>query len=133
MKRTLARSNVVIVMTNTSPSADGWWKCSAFCIEPPKRTEASPPSGPRSSQRALTVKRMGWTLCCDRSVMTESPRLTKLSLAAVLVGALALHVGASGTTNGQWRMYSADNAATKYSPLDQINKANVGRLKVAWR
>jgi quinoprotein glucose dehydrogenase len=30
-------------------------------------------------------------------------------------------------------MYSADNAATKYSPLDQINRANVGTLKVAWR
>ena len=30
-------------------------------------------------------------------------------------------------------MYSADNAATKYSPLDQINRANVGKLKVAWR
>ena len=29
--------------------------------------------------------------------------------------------------------YSAHNAATKYSPLDQINRANVGKLKVAWR
>ena len=38
-----------------------------------------------------------------------------------------------GTNDGQWRMYSADNAATKYSPLDQINRANVGKLKVAWR
>jgi glucose dehydrogenase len=33
----------------------------------------------------------------------------------------------------EWRFYSGDNAATKYSPLDQINKGNVGTLKIAWR
>ena len=65
--------------------------------------------------------------------MTESHRLTRTAVAAALVGALALQGVASGASDGQWRMYSADNAATKYSPLDQINKANVGRLKVAWR
>jgi quinoprotein glucose dehydrogenase len=35
--------------------------------------------------------------------------------------------------NSEWRYYSADNAATKYAPLDQINKDNVGQLRVAWR
>lgn len=34
---------------------------------------------------------------------------------------------------GQWRFYSGDNASTKYSPLDQINKSNVANLKIAWR
>ena len=33
----------------------------------------------------------------------------------------------------EWRFYSGDNGATKYSPLDQINKANVSTLKLAWR
>src|SRR5436309_1606024 len=35
--------------------------------------------------------------------------------------------------NVEWRYYSGDNRATKYSPLDQINKDNVSKLRVAWR
>ena len=33
---------------------------------------------------------------------------------------------------GEWRYYGADNAQTKYSPLDQINQQNVKQLKIAW-
>ncbi len=33
----------------------------------------------------------------------------------------------------EWRYYSGDNGATKYSPLDQINTSNVAALKIAWR
>ena len=33
----------------------------------------------------------------------------------------------------EWRHYSGDNGATKYSPLEQINQSNVAALKVAWR
>ena len=65
--------------------------------------------------------------------MTASRRLGGMCAAAALVGAIAVQALSSGTNDGQWRMYSADNAATKYSPLDQINRANVGTLKVAWR
>jgi quinoprotein glucose dehydrogenase len=36
-------------------------------------------------------------------------------------------------TAGEWRDYAADKGFTKYSPLDQINKNNVGRLRIAWR
>jgi glucose dehydrogenase len=39
----------------------------------------------------------------------------------------------SGTENGEWRHYSGDLRATKYSPLDQIDRDNVARLKIAWR
>src|SRR5215510_13161386 len=39
----------------------------------------------------------------------------------------------AGTANGEWRFYSGDNGSKKYSPLDQINKDNVTRLKIAWR
>src|SRR5689334_20129225 len=35
--------------------------------------------------------------------------------------------------NVEWRYHSADNRASKYSPLDQINKDNVSRLRVIWR
>src|SRR5262245_26023367 len=63
----------------------------------------------------------------------QSPWLSWMCAAAAVVGAIAVHAVSSGTNDGQWRMYSADNAATKYSPLDQINRANVGQLRVAWR
>ncbi|MBM3773025.1 MAG: pyrroloquinoline quinone-dependent dehydrogenase [Acidimicrobiia bacterium] len=33
----------------------------------------------------------------------------------------------------EWRYYAGDNHATKYSPVDQINRSNVGQLRVAWR
>jgi quinoprotein glucose dehydrogenase len=38
----------------------------------------------------------------------------------------------SGTANGEWRYYSGDAQSTKYSPLDQINCDNAGKLQVAW-
>ena len=34
---------------------------------------------------------------------------------------------------GEWTMYGADLASTRYSPLDQINKDNFGKLQMAWR
>ena len=38
----------------------------------------------------------------------------------------------SGTANGEWRYYGGDAQSTKYSPLDQINRDNVGKLQIAW-
>src|SRR5439155_437613 len=37
------------------------------------------------------------------------------------------------TANGDWTHYTADVRGTKYSPLDQINATNFGKLEVAWR
>ena len=34
---------------------------------------------------------------------------------------------------GEWRHYGANAASHKYSALDQIARANVGRLEIAWR
>jgi quinoprotein glucose dehydrogenase len=34
--------------------------------------------------------------------------------------------------SGEWRYYGGDAHSTKYSPLDQINRDNVGKLQVAW-
>jgi quinoprotein glucose dehydrogenase len=39
----------------------------------------------------------------------------------------------SGAKNGEWRTYGGDLGNTRYSPLDQINAANFGKLQVAWR
>jgi quinoprotein glucose dehydrogenase len=54
----------------------------------------------------------------------------------ILVGALLVSAGAAaqhGAAGGQWRAYSGDSGSTKYSPLDQIDAANAGRLRIAWR
>src|SRR5438132_1232905 len=34
---------------------------------------------------------------------------------------------------GEWPDYGGDKGYTKYSPLDQIHKDNVGHLQIAWR
>ena len=37
-----------------------------------------------------------------------------------------------GAKKGEWRYYGGDGGSTKYSSLDQINRANAGKLEVAW-
>src|SRR5262245_9925740 len=47
-----------------------------------------------------------------------------------LVGAyLAASLGAQ---QGEWKTYANDNAATRFSPLKEINASNVNRLSVNW-
>ena len=41
--------------------------------------------------------------------------------------------GQGQSRQGEWRHYSGDNGAKKYAPLDQINRANVTQLRIAWR
>ncbi|MDP7480698.1 MAG: pyrroloquinoline quinone-dependent dehydrogenase [Vicinamibacterales bacterium] len=45
----------------------------------------------------------------------------------------ALGLAQYGATNGEWRSYGGDLGSTKYSPLDQIDAANFGDLRMAWR
>jgi len=56
-----------------------------------------------------------------------------LGLAATLTFAASagLHAQA-GMPDGDWRTINRDLAATRYSPLDQINKKNVSSLQEAW-
>jgi quinoprotein glucose dehydrogenase len=52
----------------------------------------------------------------------------------VLAGTATERIRAqSGAPNGEWRTYGGDAGHTKYSPLDQITKDNVGELRIAWR
>src|SRR4051812_5306648 len=37
-----------------------------------------------------------------------------------------------GTKDGQWPSYGGDVGSTRYAPLDQINRDNFNKLKVAW-
>ena len=56
--------------------------------------------------------------------------------AALFVGILGIAGIApaqSGAVNGEWRTYGADLGNTHYSPLDQIDAANFGKLQLAWR
>src|SRR5712691_11460956 len=75
----------------------------------------------------------------EEGTMTRS-----LKLLCLLVVPLWISTGVSGqdragssrqpsTANGDWTHYTADVRGTKYSPLDQINATNFGKLEVAWR
>jgi glucose dehydrogenase len=54
-------------------------------------------------------------------------------LIGTLFAAMALSGAGSPPVKGEWRYYAGDNASTKYSPLDQINRSNVSKLRVMWR
>jgi quinoprotein glucose dehydrogenase len=57
-------------------------------------------------------------------------RAIAIGLAAYAVMTVA---ATDGVQQGEWRNYSGDNGAKKYAPLDQIDRTNVSRLRVAWR
>jgi quinoprotein glucose dehydrogenase len=61
-------------------------------------------------------------------------RIGPFLLALLLLPLLsATSPGAGGSRpEREWRVYGGDTGSTRYSPLDQINRSNVGRLKVAW-
>lgn len=66
------------------------------------------------------------------SPMTRRTRLTAaVSVAALAIFAVVRARGA-GKVRSDWPVYGADSADTHYSPLDQINRSNVGKLAVAW-
>jgi quinoprotein glucose dehydrogenase len=60
-------------------------------------------------------------------------RVTVPAGLSMIVLATAVATAQQGAVGGQWRWYSGDLGSTKYAPLDQINKENVGRLQIAWR
>jgi membrane-bound PQQ-dependent dehydrogenase (glucose/quinate/shikimate family) len=52
---------------------------------------------------------------------------------AVLSAALALgFAGADGVKDGDWRSYGRDPGGQRFSPLAEIDRGNVGRLRRAW-
>jgi quinoprotein glucose dehydrogenase len=61
-------------------------------------------------------------------------RNAAISLAAVLTLSLAAWtlIGVAADGDRDWPAYAGDKGSSKYSPLDQINKDTVGRLRVAW-
>ena len=51
----------------------------------------------------------------------------------IALGIVLVANASAQTQNGEWRSYNGDPGSTKYSPLDQINSANVKNLRIAWR
>ncbi len=67
--------------------------------------------------------------------MASSTRLLG-GLAVLLLSISTVTSGQAGlpsTAKGDWTYYNADIKGTKYSPLDQINASNFGKLEIAWR
>ena len=61
--------------------------------------------------------------------------MTRRHAAAVTLLLSLATLGAQGPAPppaGEWRAYHGDNRSLRYSPLDQITRANVGTLKLAW-
>ncbi len=55
---------------------------------------------------------------------------------SILLGALLLGRSADaqqGAPKGEWHHYGGDLGSTRYSPLDQIDRTNAGKLEIAWR
>ncbi len=59
------------------------------------------------------------------------PRLVTGTLAFVMSFAPAL-TAQQGAPDGEWPVWGGDRGSTRYAPLDQIDRENVGDLEVAW-
>jgi quinoprotein glucose dehydrogenase len=60
----------------------------------------------------------------------------KIALALASFAILSLmpaHAQQGAPASGEWRVNGGDTGSTRYSPLDQINAANVKNLQVVWR
>jgi quinoprotein glucose dehydrogenase len=63
------------------------------------------------------------------------PVIRRFMFLALLIAAVSWPFpgrGQTGAKNGEWRAYSAEEASTRYSPIDQITRDNVRTLEVAW-
>src|ERR1017187_2616941 len=61
---------------------------------------------------------------------------TRFTLTIAAFAALSLtpaRAQRGAPASGEWRVNGGDTGSTRYSPLDQINAANVKNLQVVWR
>ena len=78
-------------------------------------------------------KRFGWVV----ALLAFGSCVTGAGAAPQTVAVLPGYSGgrfnpAPNTPPGEWTSQARDYANTRYSPLNQINTSNVGRLQVAW-
>ncbi len=64
-------------------------------------------------------------------------RLRTLVFFASMAGGLALSgllaAGEDGGSQGEWRTFGGGKSFQRYSSLDQVNRDNVGGLRIVWR
>ena len=60
-------------------------------------------------------------------------RWTLAGIGVAVVLGTVVAAAQQGARGGEWTRYGGDAGTTKYAPLDQINKDNVSRLRIAWR
>ena len=56
----------------------------------------------------------------------------RYGIGIALLGVVTVLGAARGAAAGDWRYYGGDAGGTRYSSLTQVNRSNVGELKVAW-
>ncbi len=81
------------------------------------------------------MKRLAAAVCLLTFIgcQPEAERRAPTAATAPLAGATGASADfAPNDPPGEWRRQARDYANTRYSPLDQVNARNVGRLKVAW-
>ena len=64
-----------------------------------------------------------------REKMIRTGQLVGLVVALVV----SMMPRGAADTRGEWPAYAADNASTKYSPIDQITRDNVKQVQIVWR
>ena len=80
-------------------------------------------------QAALRLAALGCVLCigaCSRTPNEATPAASQPAPAAA-------PVASNKAGDVEWPYYAGNLAAQRYSPLDQINRDNVGKLEIAWR
>jgi quinoprotein glucose dehydrogenase len=83
----------------------------------------------RLSRRSL-LSRSTLALLLGRAGLARSA----VEAGAPLAGSARQPAGqAAGAADTEWRYFAADQASTRYSPLDQINAENFNDLELAWR
>src|SRR5438445_11693489 len=67
-------------------------------------------------------------------VMARSVRRDLVVLVALVAVWLSARTsGQPAQKRGEWSTYGADLGNSRYSPLDQIDAGNFGKLEIAWR
>src|SRR5215208_4195420 len=60
-------------------------------------------------------------------------RFTFAGIATGVLMVAAVAWAQQGARGGEWTRYGADGGMTKYAPLEQIDRQNVSRLRIAWQ
>lgn len=65
--------------------------------------------------------------------MDSVPAKILAGIVLTLLVGITVNADNNGTRNGEWRYWGGDESSTRYSPVSQINKDNIGDVEVIWR